>query len=137
MQTPAEILSQLAHCNYTEGYRFNALSKAARVVYTDGVKRMMELCEAYWLFDLILSYQYKAKNNPMLREFQVWELKVADRSAVVTCKDGNYDKPIFKQEIEFTDFPLSEMKVYLEQGWSSFGDNNPGEVLVAMLPSER
>jgi hypothetical protein len=55
--------------------------------------------------------------------FQVWTLNVAaDRTATATAADGN-DRVIVRQEIEFTDFPLSEIKLYLTDG-------------VLLLPSE-
>ena len=46
------------------------------------------------------------------KRFQVWNLKVrSDRSATVFCDDGN-GKPVYTQEIPFTDFPLDEVKLY-------------------------
>jgi hypothetical protein len=56
-------------------------------------------------------------------EFQVWKLAVRpDRTATLTCDDGN-GNIVFTKEIEHTDFPLDEIKLY-------FANN------VVHLPSE-
>jgi hypothetical protein len=44
--------------------------------------------------------------------FQLWKLKVNDdRTAVLTCDDGN-GKVVYRNAIEFTDFPLPEIALY-------------------------
>ncbi len=101
-----------------------------RLIYTDGVKFLAEAAKAYWLIDAIAAYQGEdaLTKDPMLREFQVWELKVAkDRSAVLTCVADTGKPPAVRQVIEFTDFPLPEVKLYV----------GPGEAgVVLMLPGE-
>lgn len=48
------------------------------------------------------------------QEFQVWTLRVApDRSAVLTCEDGDHSL-LVSQAIAFTDFPLSEITLWLQ-----------------------
>ena len=89
--------------------------------YTDGVKYLAEAAGAYWLIDTILACQL----DPRVEKeyFQFWTLTVnADRSAVLTCTDGN-DTAVYRQEYGFTDFPLKTQKLYLT--------NN-----VLLLPSE-
>lgn len=68
-----------------------------------------------------------------LRYMQFWTLKVDtdEGTAVLICERDTGDLAI-KHEIEFTDFPLDEIKVWLEVGM--VGDE---QALVAMLPSER
>ena len=79
--------------------------------FTDGVKGVADAAGAYWLIDIIGSYQ-----NPDLKrvKFQVWNLKVnPDNSAVVTMREDS-DKPILvKQEIHMTDFPLESIDMWL------------------------
>lgn len=101
-----------------------------KLVYTEGVKYMADVGEAYWLIDAIMSHQIdpKIKNNTRLRQFQLWELKVhpddADfRSAVLTCREDTDEPPVIQQDITLTDFPLDYIKLYVE-----------GDTL--MLPSE-
>ena len=108
---------------------------ARNVLYTDGVKYMAEKGGAYWLIDAIVSHQInpKVRKNERLQEFQVWTLKVAeDRSAVLTCQADSGEKAIVTQKIEATDFPLKEIKLWVEP---TGGPN--GEILkVILLPSE-
>ncbi|HET7118420.1 MAG TPA: hypothetical protein VFI29_18125, partial [Hanamia sp.] len=42
-------------------------------IYTDGVKSMVNNCNAYWLIDLIISHQLHKKVKD--ESFQVWDLK--------------------------------------------------------------
>lgn len=93
-----------------------------KVLYTDGVKYVAETAGAYWLVDEIAFGQREAVVAS--EEFQVWTLKVdlAASNAVLTCDDGD-DRVVFTKRIEFTDFPLGEIRFY-------FTDN------VILLPSE-
>jgi len=88
---------------------------------TDGVKFMADEAGAYWLLDIIASYQCEAK---IRREpFQVWELKLSPdnaatgkHQAVVTMKTDS-DRPLMvKQQIEYTDFPLDSITLFLIDG---------------------
>jgi len=92
------------------------------LLFTDGVKHLAERAGAFWLIDLIASWQGKqrVKSCP----FQIWELKVnGDRTATVTMKEDDGEPYKVKQKIEYTDFPLSEIKLYCIDG-------------VLLLPSE-
>ena len=91
------------------------------ITYTDGAYYVAEAGGAYWLLDAIVSHQH----DPRVRAepFQVWILKVGeDRSAVLTCEDGDHTC-VTSQVISFTDFPLPEITLWLQ--------NN-----VIFLPSE-
>lgn len=92
------------------------------LVYTEGVHFLAEGAGAYWLIDLIASWQPKAVRDSSLVEFQLWKLEVEDSRAVAICYRDTDDEA-FRQEIEFTDFPLREILLYVE-----------GRVL--LLPSE-
>ena len=72
---------------------------------TDGVKAMIELCSASWLVSdiFLLSRNEKVKNEG----FVVWKLTLNGSSAVLVAEDGNYHE-LIREEIPFTDFPLSE-----------------------------
>ncbi len=83
--------------------------------YTDGVHYLAENAGggAYWLLDAIFSYRRK-------EPFQIWELQVATgkshRSATLTMKEDT-DRPIkVTQKIEYTDFPLTDVKLWLING---------------------
>lgn len=95
-----------------------------RLVYTDGVKHMAEAGEAYWLIDAIASHQPTLRHAE-LREFQLWTLRKnkTGNGAVLTCAADSGRPPAITQRISFTDFPLNEVKLYVEGG-------------VLLLPSE-
>ncbi len=93
------------------------------LVYTDGIHFLQENAECYWLLDAIASYQPKCKKDPMLKDMQFWTLTVINNEAKLTCKRDSNDTA-FVQNIEYTDFPLKEINIWVENG-------------VAYLPSER
>jgi len=88
--------------------------------FTDGVKYLADNAGAYWLIDECLFRQRFRRVRA--EEFQVWILRVNGSTAVLTCEDGNNNE-VHAKRIEFTDFPLPEIKLY-------FCNN------VLMLPSE-
>lgn len=104
--------SDLAQFTGTENYyrHFSGL------LYTDGVKFLASRGGAYWLLDLIGSYQGKCRRDPRLAEFQLWEITVNDGTGVVTCSEDSGKKPVIKQRLDYTDFPLSGVKFYVRDG---------------------
>lgn len=93
-------------------------------VYTDGVRYLAQKARAYWLLDAIASYQPQLLKDRMLKEIQFWTLKVdtQKRTAKLICERDLGDV-VITQVIEYTDFPLAEVKLYLANQ-------------VLMLPSE-
>ncbi|RXG91628.1 DUF6876 family protein [Bradyrhizobium zhanjiangense] len=84
------------------------------ITYTDGVKYMAERAGAYWLIDEIALAQIgepRVKAEP----FQAWKLRVADSKATLTCDDGN-GNIVFSKAIDFTDFPLDQIDIWVEEG---------------------
>jgi hypothetical protein len=90
------------------------------ITYTDGVKYLQDKLAAFWLTDAIASYQSKQFKEQY--EFQVWKLTVTeDNTGILTATDGNDDNAIVTQEsvagyppsIEYTDFPLSKIVVFV------------------------
>ncbi len=78
--------------------------------YTDGIKWLQANLNCYWLIDIIASYQtteFKTAND---RQF--WKLVVIDNSAVITCDDGDGNISV-TQSIDYTDFPLPELNIWL------------------------
>jgi len=111
----------LAQCWCTDNYYVHPFG---RLRYTDGVKIMAETGAAYWLIDAIASYQGdKRLRSRRMQEFQLWELSVKNGAAVLTCRPDSDEEPAVTQEIEYTDFPLDYMKLFVEGG-------------VLLLPSE-
>ena len=104
-------------CGSEDFYEYKMLGRFRVFVYTDGIKYLCENAKAYWLLDAIASYQPKCKKDPMLKDMQFWTLKKHESGsgATLTCERDSGDVAI-KQEIPYTDFPLDEVKVWLENG---------------------
>ena len=107
----------------TQWHRWSSLTK---LVCTDGAKYLAEEAGAYWLLDAIASHQNTSalKDSQRLQELQVWLLVVSpNKSCRLTCAEDSDIAPVIVQDIELTDFPLREIKLYV--------CNN-----VVLLPSE-
>jgi hypothetical protein len=103
--------SNLAQFSGSENLYFNPMYRSIR--YTDGV-RWLGKNGAGWLQDVILShlaYHKKVRHE----EFVCITLKVKDKSAVVAFTDGDKGK-LASQRIEYTDFPLAEVKFFYTNG---------------------
>ena len=119
--TKEQFNEALAHFTGTLHYWEHKLFNGARLLLTDGCDYVRKQGEAYWLFDIILSYQ--SSTTVFFPQFQVWKLKKQDDDSwIITCTDG-YDKLLVAQEIAFTDFPINEIQIWIERD-------------VALLPSE-
>jgi LmbE family N-acetylglucosaminyl deacetylase len=116
--TPNEIEQELITFTGTEGYhRINPLMP--NVVGTDGAMRMAELCEAFWLLDVIASHM---PSVPDEESFAVaWLRKQINDQWLFTLSDDLPPEVTFAaQPIEFSDFPLDEIKLYVgrqDQYW--------------------
>jgi hypothetical protein len=131
--TKEDIEKQLPHFYGTNGYHlFNGLFR--RHVATDGAKFVADSCNAFWLLEAIASYHAECMADPMLQGIQFWKFKLNDdkESGVLTCERDTDDVAI-RQEIPYTDFPLDEIRLWVEPGCDA--DMNP--LWVIMLPSER
>lgn len=107
----------------TSRYHKHLFPGKPAILITDGCNYIREVCQAYWLFDAILIYQ----QDPVLRNinFQIWELQQdkKDLSWSLSCKaDGNLPE-LIHQRIEFSDFPLERIKIWVIDR-------------IALLPSE-
>jgi hypothetical protein len=101
------------------------------VSYTDGAQYVAEHGGAYWLLDIIAIAQ-RHDQAVKTESFQVWTLKVHEtHKGTVICDDGN-GKQLYRQELEYTDFPLPEMKLYC----CADGVLGQGIDRVILVPSE-
>lgn len=117
-QPAKDILEYIAQCNGFENHYRHWLK---RLTYSEGVKFVADTAGAYWLIDAIVSHQ----TARVIREcdgFQVWTLRKnkTGNGARLICTDGGKDgepaRQIVCQRIEYTDFPLSEIGFYVENG---------------------
>ena len=82
-------------------------------VLTDGAKYVAETCGAYWLMDAIASYYSRYKDEPFV-------IAVLDKNSpyhggwTLRLVDDIPSSTVFAtQKIEFSDFPLDEIKFYV------------------------
>ena len=72
-----------------------------------------EAAECFWLPDAIISHRHNKKLDPYL---QVWKLKAfgegANRKAVLQCLNDDKNV-IIEQKIEYTNFPLDEITLWV------------------------
>ena len=94
-----------------------------RLVITDGVQYLASQANCYWLMSAIYSHLV---SNAIYSAFVVVRLNVSGKSADLILDDGN-NGIICTQHIEYTDFPLREMKLYCV---------SQGKYWVLLLPSE-
>ena len=83
-------------------------------VYTDGVQYLAKKAKAYWLLDAIAFHQPNLLKDPMLRDVQIWKLLVdtEQKTAHLIC-ERDLNDIVLTLNIDYTDFPLSEVKFYL------------------------
>ena len=83
-------------------------------VFTDGMKFLADNADCYWLIDRIAFLQLE-DGEICNCDFQVWEMQAIPdtHSAVLTCTDGNNDV-LFKETIDYTDFPIANIKLYYQ-----------------------
>jgi hypothetical protein len=120
--TPAQLEANLRQFIGTDEYH-----QVGRMLLTDGAFYLARQAGAFWLIQAIELAQPSLLLHPKygrdLAEYQFWTLKVnADRTASLTC-ERDTDQPIFTWKIPFTDFPLPQVKIWVESG-------------VILLPSE-
>jgi hypothetical protein len=130
MMNAQEIIEVLPNFKATtDYYRSSALAKD--IYHTDGVQWLADVARCYWLIDAIASHQFNVRVSG--EPFQIWTLKVENRKGILICGDGDDTPPVVTQEIPYTDFPLDEITLFLEDG--SLDGENIHRIL--MLPSER
>ncbi len=92
------------------------------ILLTEGVKFLAETTGAFWMMDTI-GYKLREISD----YFVVIHVVVQNRSAVMRFTDGN-ETEYFAQHIDYTDFPLEEVKLYASR--------SDDRTWVVMLPSE-
>uniref|UniRef100_UPI004047A738 DUF6876 family protein n=1 Tax=Flavobacterium sp. TaxID=239 RepID=UPI004047A738 len=96
---------------------------ARQFVITDGVKYLAESAACFWLIDAAISHLLEIGTCDW---FVLVRTEVSGSSAVMIYEDGNGSEHA-RQEIAYTDLPLSSVRLYAV--WDS-------ERWVIMLPSE-
>lgn len=115
MKTKEELLELLpGFCGSETLYTHRLIQTTIEL--TEGVMFLVREAECTWLIDAIASYQpdIKKSGNEMLKEFQIWELtRQQECEFLLSCKEDSETPPAYSQEIEFSDFPLDKIKLWL------------------------
>lgn len=121
--TETAIRRELKKYHGTSEYHKHLFPGRPPILITDGCRFIRDTCNAYWLFDAILIYQGSKALKSVV--FQVWELRrlKKDLSWQLTCREDTGRRPLIIQNIEFSDFPLEYIKIWVIDR-------------VALLPSE-
>src|SRR5659263_317285 len=113
----------LSQFHGTTQYQKHLFPGKSPLLLTDGCKYIRDDLQSNWLFDAILIYQCEKVLKGV--NFQIWELKhlMKDLTWLLTCREDVGRKPLISQSIEFSDFPLDYIKIWVIDK-------------VAILPSE-
>lgn len=93
-------------CGTMEYHRYSR-----KLVLTDGARYLAERAGCFWLVSIVDSILPQVRNESFL---SVRMIKNPNASAIVEITDGN-EKPIFRQAIEFTDFPMNEIQLFVQE----------------------
>ncbi len=138
MLTQPELEKGLAQCYGSEGYHFSRSMRG--MAYTGGIKYLHENAECYWLIQAIWSHQNTMNKSKLDKEMQFWTLeKNEDNSATLIGKQTDMETgesiEVVRQDIEYTDFPIDKITIWLKRGaWKQ--EVNIIDGFVMMLPSE-
>ncbi len=122
---PAQFRAQLAQFTGSAAFTRHGLIRS--VLMTEGVAFLADAAGAHWLTTAIASYLHEP--SVKAEEFQIWRLTVdvSTRRAVLTMSDGNTEAAKITQAMDYTDFPLEEITLWLVAD---------GRHWVLMLPNE-
>lgn len=101
-------------------YRYSPLFR--NFILTDGTKFLADETGSYWLMDAIASHVKSYRGDT----FVVANLQKRPKDWLLTIDDGN-GKLYAKQTIDFSDFPLDSIKLYVCKN---------DDMWVILLPSE-
>lgn len=126
----ARTAADFGHDRENPTANFTLYRSAFGMLYTDGVKHLLQESAgvvgpsgqgstlALWLIDLITLAQ--PKTRIACNGFQLWTLTVdnhgAGPGATLACRADSDQKPVFTERIEYTDFPLPSVKLYVIDG---------------------
>lgn len=110
METQQLTSTELTQFTGTESWYRHPIVR--KMLYTDGIRFMMNKAGAYWLVDEIAFQQYHPRVKT--EEFQAWilEVNLEASTGALRCEDGN-GRVLCSKQIPYTDFPLAEIKIYV------------------------
>ena len=117
-----DLNDRFSHFTGTEHY-YSHLMRTC--VFTDGVKAMADQYQAYWLIDVVVSYQMTKRIKCI--PFQIWRINSTEGKAVIEMRQDTDQPVLVRQQIPFTDFPEGSLQLYCI---------DDSERKVILLPSE-
>ncbi len=122
---PSSLQAQLAQFHGSATCTHHAVVPS--VLMTEGVVFLAKVAGAHWLIDVVASHVHDARASQ--EEFQVWRLMVdvVTHTGVITTADGDCDAAIVTQLLDYTDFSLVEITVWLVR---------EGARWITLLPSD-
>lgn len=117
----------------TEAYHSLGLTtKMTKVIMSDGALHVAKEAGAFWLMDEIaFAVAQVAKQNDRLAGIQFWHLQKSGTIARLLCYEDTGMKPAYVKHIEFTDFPLDSIDLWVQP--TQLGDE---DYWLIHLPSE-
>jgi hypothetical protein len=113
--------AMLTHFTGTE--RYYRISR--RHLLTDGTKYLAEEAECFWMMDAIASHVSEIGTHDWFVQVKV---QVHGIQATMIYDDGNGNE-LARQEIPYTDFPMSTYYALCLLGWRALGDHVAQRVL--------
>jgi len=140
MREATDLQNQLLQFSGTENYYRHPFLDS-KLLLTDGCAFLREEAQCYWLFDIVA--QQLGKRS----DFIVKLKQSKNGTWFFTAKDAQKDQTFYTQKIPYSDFPLSEITIWVmsdcflpEQneglGGLQMSEPQSGRVAVALLPSE-
>lgn len=115
MESATELQNHMGYYTGTEQYHFNPLNR--NILYTDGARFFFENAGggAYWLLDILIT-QPEILNALKQEGFLYVTLTVTPASTAVLMvanDSGEYATVYYRREIEYTDCPAGEWRLYM------------------------
>jgi len=110
--TESEIRNKLRKFRSSDEYFLHRLSDNWTLYLTEGCFFIREMANAYWLFDLILSYQGTKLVSGM--EHQEWKVRSLKSGMLQISCISQDNEEIIIQVIKKKKFPLDEISIHVE-----------------------
>jgi hypothetical protein len=121
--TPEELKRNLNMFTGTEAYH----RTGSRTRSTDGVVYLAQKAGCFWLLDIVDSVMHLITEEFAFADLKVTEDERGRRGEVLIHNGHDEESPAYRvfhrQKIDYTDFPLDEIRLYVQNG-------------IILLPSE-
>jgi len=110
--TIEEIQQRIAELKSSNQTYVHRISDSWKLLLSEGCFLIREMANAYWIFDLILSYQSSTKL--ICTNQQEWNIKrIKSGHAQIICRDKN-KKVLVTKLLKVNKFPLQEVTILID-----------------------